>query len=349
MATYTTRLMTLVDGYSQTKPNLSIQEKIEMARSKIFDFDYPFFDKGLKAEFERHFIRKFYMREIGFETEGLFKFQLETWLQINMPYFNKLLESETLTFNPLENVNVGITTNLKNLKDQNDVIDRTEDEVSNETGKRDIDTVSKQELDTKAKTDRTQNGTSETSENSNSTTTGKSDTTNSQDNAIDTTENNFDRNISSDTPQTRLALTTNDGSGIIEYASKIDEEKQKNVKNQNENTTGEEHQTTSGTGKVDSESNTTTSQTGVENATTDTTINTTTNVDDAHKTDQTKNKVGNQKLDSAIQVLEDYAKQEIGKTGSMTYSKMLTEYRSTFLRIEQEIFEEMQELFMMVY
>jgi len=309
--------MTLVDGYSQTKPNLSTREKIEMARPKLFDFDYPFFDQGLKAEFERHFIRKFYMREIGFETEGLFKFQLETWLQIHMPYFNKLLESETIEFNPLENVNVKLTSNLKNQKDQQDEIDRTENEAMKETEKKERDTVGKQTSH------------NETTSTSNTTGSEQSET----DRTAQTIQDDFNRKLDSDTPQSRLSITSNDGQGVIEYASNIEENNANNKENQtgNETASGSSESTTTASGSLD------------------TTLNTSENMDETGSTDQTKNKVGNQKLDSAIQVLEDYAKQETGKTGSMTYSKMLTEYRSTFLRIEQDIFEEMQELFMMVY
>jgi hypothetical protein len=53
------------------------------------------------------------MREIGFETEGLFKFNLETWMIINMPFFNKLFESESLTFDPLTNYKLDTTHNKK--------------------------------------------------------------------------------------------------------------------------------------------------------------------------------------------------------------------------------------------
>lgn len=317
MATYTTRIMTLVDGYAQTNPGLSIAQKINVARPKLFDFDYPFFDEGLRSEFEEHFIRNFYTREIGFETEGLFKFKLENWLTIHMPYFNRLFESETIRFNPLENVNVGINSNLKNQKDQNDVIDRVEDETMNEKETKERDTTGKQTVDT----DTRQTGHTEES--------GQSDT----DRTNQTIQDNFNRDLASDTPQDRLALTANDGEGVIEYASRIDESNANNK----ENNTGNENSTSA------TESDTTTT------GSLDTTITTTENMDEKANTDQVKNKVGNQKLDSAIQVLEDFAKKEIGKTGGMTYSQMLTEYRSTFLRIEKEIFDEMQELFMLVY
>lgn len=317
MSTYTMQLKTLIDGYTQREPNLSIRQQIEKGRPQLFDFDYPFFDEGLRSEFEDHFIRNFYMREIGFETEGLFKFKLENWLTINMPYFNRLLQSETIRFNPLENVNVGITSNLKNQKDQQDEIDLVEDETMNEKETKERDTIGKQTVDT----DTRQTGHTEE--------TGQSET----DRTAQTIQDNFNRDLASDTPQDRLNLTANDGEGIIEYASQIEESNANNK----ENNTGNENSTSA------TESDTTTT------GSLDTTINTTENMDEKANTDQVKNKVGNQKLDSAIQVLEDFAKKEIGKTGGMTYSQMLTEYRSTFLRIEKEIFDEMQELFMMVY
>nr|prf protein p11,lower collar [Bacillus phage phi29] len=89
MSSYTMQLRTYIEMWSQGETGLSTAEKIEKGRPKLFDFNYPIFDESYRTIFETHFIRNFYMREIGFETEGLFKFHLETWLMINMPYFNK--------------------------------------------------------------------------------------------------------------------------------------------------------------------------------------------------------------------------------------------------------------------
>jgi hypothetical protein len=229
MSKYTMPLRYYIEAQSQDSPTLSTREKIEIGRKILFDFDYPIFNENYRKTFETHFIRKFYMREIGFETEGLFKFNLETWLLVNMPYFNKMFESELIEFDPL--------TNTKETT----------------TKKRDV------------------------SSESNSSTSGN------------TSNNGFSRNISSDTPDSRLALTTNDGSGIIEYASNISEDKDTN----------------SQTSNVDSNS----SNTGSEN-------------DVTTKT---------------------------GKIGAQTFSKMLVEYRDTFVRIENKIFDEMNQLFMLIY
>jgi hypothetical protein len=216
-----------------------------------------YFDPNYKKVFETHFIRNFYTREIGFETEGLFKFKLENWLSINMPYFNKLFQSELITFDPLSN------TKLNKKKD--------------------------------GRNDKTLKQTS--------TTNGNSTATSHQENSGEATEDDFGRHLESDTPDNRLTITTNDGAGVIEYASKIDESNQNNSRTTNSTTDGNA-----------------TDETNVTNS-------------------------GN----SSINETEDYIENIIGKNGDQSYSKMLMEYRESFIRIEKRIFEEMQELFMLVY
>jgi hypothetical protein len=262
------QLREYIEMWSQNE-TLSTKDTIEKGRPKLFDFDYPIFDADYKKVFETHFIRKFYMREIGFETEGLFKFQLETWLQINMPYFNKMFESELIQFDPLDNVKLDVTKTKTNDVTKNDTRDSTQT----------------------SSTDGTSTNTS----------------TQSVDGTL--TEDNFDRQIDSNNPDTRLALTANDGQGVIEYASSIKENNENNQKTSSSDTTG----TTNDTTKVDS----------------DATINDT--------------------LSSEINETEDYIESRIGKVGNDSFSKMLGEYRQNLLRVENKIFDEMQELFMLVY
>jgi hypothetical protein len=256
MATYTMQLREYIEMFSQ-ELTLSTRDKIETGRTKLFDFDYPIFDPLYKKVFETHFIRKFYTREIGFETEGLFKFQLETWLVINMPYFNKLFESELIKFDPLTNSKMDVTHNVK--KD----------------------------------TAQTQKGTMD----------GTSDSTNLQNTNGSLTEDNFDRQLDSNNPDSRLSITANDGQGVIEYANSIKENNENNSKTSTNRVTGEGNDTTNVT------------------STSDATINET----------------------------EDFVESRIGKVGNQSYSKMMNEYRESLLRVENKIFAEMQELFMLVY
>jgi hypothetical protein len=257
MASYTMQLREYIEQASQDNETMSIRDKIETGRSKLFDFDYPLFDVNYKKVFETHFIRKFYMREIGFETEGLFKFQLETWLLINMPYFNKLYESELITYDPLVNSHMETTHTT-----------------------------------TKGK-DRTQTN------NTNASSSG----TSSENVTSDTTDSRFNRHLDSQTPDERLTITSNNGEGVIEYASAISEDSDNGSTNTTGNTTGN----TTSTSSVDGS------------------------------------------LNATINETEDYVQSRTGKVGVATYSKMMNEYRNSLLRVENKIFDEMQQLFMLVY
>lgn len=256
MASYTMELRACLEKWSQDE-SLPVREVIEKGREKLFDFPYPLFDPEYKKVFETHFIRKFYMREIGFETEGLFKFNLETWLIINMPYFNKLFESELLQYDPLANQKVEVKQTKKRDRDQT------------------VDSTSE----------------------------GSSTSSNEQDTNGTLNEDNFDRRLESDNPDSRLAITTEDGKGVIEYAKNIKEDSENNVK-------------------------TSSSQTKT----------------DSNDASQVK---GN--TVAAINELEEYVETRIGKTGDKSFSKMVEEYRGALLRVENKIFNEMQELFMLVY
>ena len=84
MAVYTTELRRLIEnGF-----NLGLD-------------DYPIFDEEYRAVLNKKIIDHYYFCEIGFETAGLFKFQLNTKMREIMPYYNKLYLSEQLEFNPL--------------------------------------------------------------------------------------------------------------------------------------------------------------------------------------------------------------------------------------------------------
>jgi hypothetical protein len=256
MSSYTMTLKEVID-FLGSDEGYSTRDKIEIGRTKLFDFDYPIFNADYKKVFETHFIRKFYMREIGFETEGLFKFQLETWLIINMPYFNKLFESELIQYDPLTNSKTTVTHTKTTDKDQT--------QTSNTNGSNQA--------------------------------TSKQDTTGSL------IEDNFDRQLDSDNPDSRLAITTKDGEGVIQYAKNIKENNENNSKTSSGNTTSTANDNTS----VDSNAN------------------------------------------AVINETEDFVQSRVGKIGVQSYSKMLNEYRDSLLRVENKIFNEMQELFMLVY
>ena len=105
MAKYTVQIKSIIEslGSNSVLALSTLDEQIENARPKIFDFEYPFYDPSSKAEFETWILESILMDEINYETYGLWHLRLRTWMKTNMPYYNKLYESAKLITNPLKN------------------------------------------------------------------------------------------------------------------------------------------------------------------------------------------------------------------------------------------------------
>lgn len=140
MAIYTMKVRTICEaynGYSEPQLYAKIDDIIEKARPEIFDFEYPYFIDEHKILLEQKILSHYYMHEIGVETPALWKLLLKNKMREVMPYYVKLLESETIEFNPMHNVKYNTkslkkddgTTNMKN----ETVVDATSD--SNDTFK----------------------------------------------------------------------------------------------------------------------------------------------------------------------------------------------------------------------
>lgn len=105
MAKYTVQIKSIIEslGSNTTMALSTLDEQIEKARPKIFDFEYPFYDPSSKADFETWILESILMDEINYETYGLWHLKLRTFMKTNMPYYNKLYESAKLITNPLKN------------------------------------------------------------------------------------------------------------------------------------------------------------------------------------------------------------------------------------------------------
>lgn len=304
MARYTTELSTIVMDYSSS--NKSLNERIEEARQYLFDFQYPFFDEAERKGFETRFIRHFFKREIGFETEELFKFSLETWLLINMPYFNQLLASERLKIEPF--ISYDLTTESTRRNDKKETIDSEKNMTDSEL--------------TSTERGETQNISSEAETSNNVESSGNAESSQSD------AGNSFNRQLKSTTPDSRLQITTNDdGTGVIEYASEIDENKLITSNSSDIESTDSRTETTLNNQTASTE----TSLTGNESASKSTTAK----VNDDIKRNE--------------EDTEQYSERRFGTIGVKTMAEMLNEYRATFLRVERDIFKEMNSLFMGIY
>lgn len=108
MSKYTTELRFICEteaGLSESVDGARVEEIIASARPRIFNFDYPIFDEAYKEVLETKILKHFYTREIGMETYGAWKLKLNDRLNMIMPYYNQLYESQLLEFNPLYDVN----------------------------------------------------------------------------------------------------------------------------------------------------------------------------------------------------------------------------------------------------
>lgn len=260
--------------------DLPRNERIEVGRKELFDFDYPFYDETKRTEFETRFIKHFYMREVGSEVIGLFKFRLEDYLNLNMPYWNKMFETEELNFPVFEDFDYTVTGNESK-------------DVNSQTG-----------------TDSIREGTSKRGQNITDNENKKSDT------SANTNENNFHRNLYTDTPQSDLKIAANgNGTGVISHASSIEEDNNLNKSD----TTGTQTEVNTRNQKSDS--------------------------------DLTENEKQGMNTDKKQQEKANQERAYKGKKGNTDYADLLKKYRSTMVRIERMIFDEINKegLFLLVY
>lgn len=103
MSKYTIMIKDIVNSYNEADSLKKIDEKLEVARGYIFDFDYPVIDEVTKARIEKAILKHYYYREIAFETIGMFKIKLNDRLNLIMSRYNSLYEKQDLTVSPYVN------------------------------------------------------------------------------------------------------------------------------------------------------------------------------------------------------------------------------------------------------
>lgn len=103
MSKYTTEVRYICEtlaGLSESVGEDSVNNVVTKAAPLIFDFDWPIFDEAYRLGLEKKILMAYYTREIGEETVGLWKLRLCSRLNMIMPKYNQLYESERLTFSP---------------------------------------------------------------------------------------------------------------------------------------------------------------------------------------------------------------------------------------------------------
>lgn len=258
--------------------------------------DYPLFDESYRNVLNKKIVDEYFFREIGQETPERFKHHLNHTMNMIMPYYNQLYQSELLAIDPLltfreseemaRKTNTGTNTESTRVLDQDQTQSSEIDSTNIANGGATVSTL----------------GTETTDE----------DTTNTK------TENGLD--VKSDTPGGLIAVAdikTNTwaSSADMREATTGDVGTADRTVSKDEDITSTNNQTVTAIG--------TTEGTGALNET------------------ETDTRSGN------VNTTDDYLKTKFGFTGNQ--SKLLTEYRKTFLNIDQMIVRDLHVLFMGVY
>lgn len=118
------RLKTIINSFTpdDTLRLTNWNERIDVARPFIFDFEYGLVNQSetinTKEQFERLFLKKYYNREIGQAggTVTAFKQDLEVFLLENVDRYNELLKTLSWEYEPLINYKIE-EERLKNVAD----------------------------------------------------------------------------------------------------------------------------------------------------------------------------------------------------------------------------------------
>ena len=109
MSKYTTEVRFICEynaGLEESKGYDDVDNILTISAPKIFSFFYPIFNEDYRLILEKKILRHYYTREISEETVGLWKLRLEDKMNLIMPYYNKMYESELIKFNPLYDTDI---------------------------------------------------------------------------------------------------------------------------------------------------------------------------------------------------------------------------------------------------
>lgn len=322
MSAYTTEVRYICEyeaGLTESVGFNDVDSVIEKSWDKIFK-NFPIFDEEYRKPLCMKILQHYYKREICAETTGLWKFWLNQRMREIMPYYNQLYRSESLKFDPLNEIS--LTRIINEEVTGNTARDESGTTVANESAKDEHITKNDGYIEDSGSTDTT-------IENKNNSKT--QDVTTTSDNFSGTEESNG-KNLHSDTPQGSLQNITENGyltdATITSDTRTSNNEKTGNInKNMNTDSTNTSTETTLN-------GNVRTIKGDASNIS-NTSNNSNTNINRS----DTENKEERRILTETLN----------GKNSSLSYSKLISEYRETFLNIDLEIIINLSDLFMNIY
>ena len=362
MSTFTTQVRFICEqmyGLDESAGLSKINDIVHATSGEIIG-EYPIFDESYRNVLNDKIIKHYYTREIGEETVGLWRFRLNTKMNEIMPYFNKLYESELLKFNPFYDVELSTSKSGsgEQVGESEEKKNKDYSDTKNESGERNVS-----DSNTKTTSGETvgQESDSRVSESENvGSTSGESGVSRSGTNADKSkgasTSNVTDSNSKSqldkyaDTPQGSVSGLL-DGN-YLTNARDITEEENKE-KSANDSTTAESEREYEESETVSNSQDSKNSLSGSESGVRDSKVS-----ESGSETDERtisgkdeKSMVGsgvsNEKnsASSKLSSTENYVETVMGKRGNVSYSKMLQEFRDTFINIDMLVIEELSTLF----
>lgn len=323
MSKYTTEVRYICENYAGLTSSVDggkIGDVIEKSREKVFDFDFPIYDESYRSVLESKILKRYYTREIGFETVGLWKHFLDMRLNEIMPFYNQMYKSALLEFNPFYDVD--ITTDSKR-GIQHD-----------ETSTKDSNVTSKDSSETNTSENDSRNSSYNNSSN------GKRTDNLGHTNNTTVTSQNSGESTSTDQVTDKYSDTPQNGLSDIVAGTYLTNARITNDLNN--------------VSRSDSGSTTTkgvTSDTG--NVTTEGSENGSAQSSDAKTGNENRSATGNTVTDEdgtrKFTNTDEYLEHVRGKRGGASYASLLQEYRKTFLNIDVMIIDELGDLFMNVW
>ena len=315
MSKYTTELRYICEDYTRVVESQGynhIAEIIEASRTKIFDQPYPIFDESYRGVLETKIIKHFYTREIGVESVGLWKHFVDMKMNEIMPYYNQKYRSTLLKFNPFYDVDLKTEADTNGSGSKNDSSSQLE-------SKNDVRDLTRTDDNTINKN---------TTENTNTNNSGESSNNSTAETDSSSNGNDLKYNAYSETPQGTLNNVYNNS--YLTNATKDSETKETTDHSEVKSNTNGAYNDNGNVEKI------------AVNSETDERV-----VSDHENTNSSRNRTD--ALTSNFTNTEQYIQHVYGKRGGVSYSKLLDEFRKTFLNIDMEIINEFNELFMQIY
>lgn len=133
MSKYTTQLRYPIEQHLDDLKLAHTEDNWNQCYEYLGLNDYPIFDEMYRETLNNKIIRRYYMMEIGFETFGLFQWNLRTRMHEIMPYWNAIYKAQNLLDSPLTSIDMNYEEEWTKDETITDDIDGTKNSVRDNT------------------------------------------------------------------------------------------------------------------------------------------------------------------------------------------------------------------------